>query len=58
MSERLSVEQKIRRLQGPILVLGGSGFIGANIALNFLRVRDDVFATTTSLPAWRLDKVA
>ena len=27
----LTLEQKIKRLQGPILVLGGSGFVGANL---------------------------
>ena len=57
MSEGLSLEQKIGRLQGPILVLGGSGFVGGNVALTLLRYRDDVFATATRLPAWRLDKI-
>jgi nucleoside-diphosphate-sugar epimerase/glycosyltransferase involved in cell wall biosynthesis len=51
----LSLDEKIRRLQGPILVLGGSGFIGANVALELLRHRTDVYATTTRLPAWRLE---
>jgi polyisoprenyl-phosphate glycosyltransferase len=49
-----SLEEKIRRLQGPILVFGGSGFIGANLARTLLRFRQDVFATATRLPAWRL----
>lgn len=53
----LSPGEKIRRLQGPILVLGGSGFIGANVAHALLRYRKDVFATTTRLPAWRLDSL-
>ena len=57
MKEGLSLEQKIGRLQGPILVLGGSGFIGGNVALTFLRYRDDVFVTATRLPAWRLEKI-
>ena len=57
MNEGLSLEQKIGHLQGPILVLGGSGFVGGNVALTLLRYRDDVFATATRLPAWRLDKV-
>ena len=57
MNEGLSLEQKIGRLQGPILVLGGSGFIGGNVALTLLRYRDDVFVTATRLPAWRLEKI-
>jgi len=57
MNEGLSLEQKIGHLQGPILVLGGSGFIGGNVALTLLRYRDDVFVTATRLPAWRLEKL-
>jgi dolichol-phosphate mannosyltransferase len=47
--------EKIRRLQGPILVLGASGFVGANLLRYLLAVRDDVVGTTTRLPAWRLE---
>jgi nucleoside-diphosphate-sugar epimerase/glycosyltransferase involved in cell wall biosynthesis len=57
MSGGGSLQQKIGRLQGPILVLGGSGFVGANVALTLLRYRDDVFSTTTRLPAWRLETI-
>src|SRR5258706_1516977 len=57
MSGGSSLKQKIGRLQGPILVLGGSGFVGANVALTLLRYRDDVFITTTRLPAWRLEQI-
>lgn len=46
---------KIDRLQGPILVLGGSGFIGANLLRMLLAGRDDVIGTATRLPAWRLE---
>jgi dolichol-phosphate mannosyltransferase len=49
------LERKIRVLQGPILVLGGSGFIGANLSRTILAVREDVYATATRLPAWRLE---
>lgn len=45
---------KIDRLQGPILVLGASGFVGANLFRTILKARDDVFGTTMLLPAWRL----
>ena len=49
--------EKIRRLQGPILILGGSGFVGASLFRLLASVRTDVFATATRLPAWRLEGV-
>jgi dTDP-4-dehydrorhamnose reductase len=52
-----TIEQKVKHLQGPILILGASGFIGANLLQSLLRFRDDVFGTTTRLPAWRLDGI-
>jgi len=57
MNEGFSLEEKVKRLQGPILVLGGSGFIGGNVALTLMRYRDDVYVTATRLPAWRLEKI-
>jgi dolichol-phosphate mannosyltransferase len=45
----------IRQLQGPILVLGASGFIGANLLRMLLQQREDVYGTATRLPAWRLE---
>lgn len=49
---------KIARLQGPILVLGASGFVGANIFRTLLAVRKDVFGTATHMPTWRLEGLA
>ena len=49
------IVEKIRRLQGPILVLGASGFVGANLMRTLLGVRNDVYGTTTRKPAWRLE---
>ena len=46
---------RIRSLQGPILVLGASGFVGANLARSLLEHRADVIATTSRTPAWRLE---
>jgi polyisoprenyl-phosphate glycosyltransferase len=46
--------EKICRLQGPILVLGASGFIGANLLKMLLAHRSDVVGTGSHLPAWRL----
>jgi nucleoside-diphosphate-sugar epimerase/glycosyltransferase involved in cell wall biosynthesis len=51
------LEEKIRRLQGPILVLGASGFLGASLLRTLLAHRDDVRGTVFHTPAWRLDGV-
>lgn len=48
---------EIRRLDGPILVLGASGFVGANLLRTILNVRRDVHGTASRLPAWRLETV-
>ena len=49
-----SIESLARELRGPILVLGASGFIGANLLRSLLAVRTDVFGTASRDPAWRL----
>jgi nucleoside-diphosphate-sugar epimerase/glycosyltransferase involved in cell wall biosynthesis len=41
-------------LKGPVLVLGGGGFVGANLVNRLLRTRQDVTAVVRRLPAWRL----
>ncbi len=46
---------KIGNLQGPILVLGASGFIGANLLRMLLRARPDVFGTCSQPSGWRLE---
>jgi dolichol-phosphate mannosyltransferase len=48
------LDQKIRHLQGPILVLGASGFVGSNLLRTLLAHRPDAFGTITRTPAWRL----
>ncbi|MDX2082845.1 MAG: NAD-dependent epimerase/dehydratase family protein [Rickettsiales bacterium] len=52
-----SLSEKIITLKGPILVLGASGFIGANLTRMLLKYRNDVFATASSLPSWRLEEI-
>lgn len=49
--------RKIPQLSGPIVVLGASGFVGANLLKLLLEVRADVFGTTSRVPAWRLKDV-
>ena len=49
------IDDKIRALQGPILILGASGFIGANLMRLLAPLRPDVYGTTTRVPAWRLE---
>jgi polyisoprenyl-phosphate glycosyltransferase len=49
-----SVIAEIRELRGPILVLGASGFVGANLFRMLASDRFDVHGTAGRLPAWRL----
>lgn len=49
-----SKEALVRELHGPVLVLGASGFIGANLMHTLLESRSDVFGSASREPAWRL----
>ena len=47
--------EEARRLQGPIWVVGASGFIGAKLFFSLSRLRPDVFAVSRQVEAsWRL----
>ena len=48
---------QFEKLQGPILILGASGFVGANLFRTILKVRTDVFGTCMFLPNWRLERL-
>jgi dolichol-phosphate mannosyltransferase len=50
-----SIESLARELHGPILILGASGFVGANLLRSIVAVREDVIGTTSRDPAWRID---
>jgi nucleoside-diphosphate-sugar epimerase/glycosyltransferase involved in cell wall biosynthesis len=52
-----NLEYKVKSLQGPVLVLGASGFVGANLLRLILNHRSDVYGTASRLPAWRLGDV-
>ena len=58
-AERLgdSLRNRIEHLRGPILVLGASGFVGANLLRLLLRHRQDVFGTSSQNAGWRLDGI-
>jgi len=49
-----ALEQKIKQMPGPVLVLGASGFVGANLFRTILGVRADVYGTSSKPAAWRL----
>jgi dolichol-phosphate mannosyltransferase len=44
----------VKDLEGPVLVLGASGFVGACLFQAIARYRSDVHATASRQPAWRL----
>jgi dolichol-phosphate mannosyltransferase len=53
----LEINAYIRSLKGPILVLGASGFIGANLFKAISEIRKDVFAVVNREKGWRLTEV-
>jgi nucleoside-diphosphate-sugar epimerase/glycosyltransferase involved in cell wall biosynthesis len=53
----MNLDEKLKNLTGPVLVLGASGFIGANLLRRLLTVRCDVTGTVFSGDTWRLDSV-
>ncbi len=51
------LQHKVIKIKGPILIVGASGFIGANLLRMLLQYRNDVFGTVSHLPAWRLEGI-
>ena len=50
-----ALQEKIKRLPGPIFIFGATGFIGANIIKDIFSVRNDCYAITHDANnAWRL----
>jgi len=52
------IEKYIQDLHGPILVLGASGFVGANLFKKIAALRSDVYAVVRKGKTWRLAKIA
>jgi nucleoside-diphosphate-sugar epimerase/glycosyltransferase involved in cell wall biosynthesis len=52
------IQAEVLQLEGPIVIFGAGGFIGANLLRSILEYRKDVFAVTSKpfIP-WRLDDV-
>ena len=57
MSAKDALSSAIAELPGPILVLGASGFVGANLMRRLLDVRDDVAGTGLTWSTWRTDGI-
>lgn len=56
LQEKISIE--IKNLEGPIVIFGAGGFIGANLMRVLLQHREDVFAVTSKpFVPWRLDDI-
>ncbi|WP_240432909.1 NAD-dependent epimerase/dehydratase family protein [Taibaiella koreensis] len=50
------INKEVDRLEGPIVVFGAGGFIGANLFRTILAKRNDVYAVTSKpFVPWRLD---
>jgi polyisoprenyl-phosphate glycosyltransferase len=49
----MSFSKDINSLKGPILIIGASGFVGANLLKKIKEYRDDVFGTAFSGAGWR-----
>ncbi|HWB64733.1 MAG TPA: NAD-dependent epimerase/dehydratase family protein [Chitinophagales bacterium] len=52
------IREQVLKLEGPIVVFGAGGFIGANLFRTILNYREDVFAVTSKpfIP-WRIDEL-
>lgn len=50
-------EGAVLTLPGPILVIGASGFVGANLFRGLLAAREDVFGTVHIHKPWRLEGI-
>jgi len=54
----VTVTELVARLPGPILIIGASGFIGANLLRTVLATRADVVGTRLHGGSWRLEGIS
>jgi len=54
----MSIKTQINSLHGPVLVVGASGFIGANLFKMLKKHREDVYAGIRESKGWRLAEVS
>ena len=52
-----TLSKNINGLKGPILVMGASGFVGANLFNTIKKYRDDIYAVVQHEKNWRLKDV-
>lgn len=53
----MNLDAKLDSLQGPILIIGGSGFLGANLLRQLVARRDDVVGSVFSGALWRVNDI-
>lgn len=58
MTLKDKIQTEVLKLEGPIVIFGAGGFIGANLVRAILDYRKDVFAVTSKpFVPWRLDDI-
>jgi nucleoside-diphosphate-sugar epimerase/glycosyltransferase involved in cell wall biosynthesis len=53
----MDIKSHIKNLKGPIIVMGASGFVGANLFKMLLAERTDVYGLVKNEKGWRLNAV-
>ncbi len=59
MTLKDKIQNEVLKLEGPVIIFGAGGFIGANLVRAILEHRPDVFAVTSKpFVPWRLDDIS
>lgn len=52
------IQEEVLKLEGPVVIFGAGGFMGANLVRTMLAYRQDVYAVTSKpFVPWRLDDI-